>query len=377
MLKALPYTQLNTQTSTTVKIAFVCNEYPEARRGGQGVVIHDLARDLVAAGHHVRVIGIYDRPPYPADGYDTDGVFHRSLRKSTYPLAWIAARRQLYCALRNWAGGGEIDLIEAPLSRGLIAGFPALPVPVVVRVHGSSVCRSQAMGTPPPRWHRGLERRALARADACVSVSQFMADRVRAEFAYSRPISIIPNPVDVSPRQWQGADSQDIVFAGNRDRLKGLPELLLAWPTVRERFPEAELHLYGRRQGDCKLDGVVAHGHCPREEVLGHLSRARAAIFPSRFEAFGLVAAEAMACGCPTIAGRQGGGAEIGQTERDLLVTDCEPHAIASKICRLLGDPLLSSRLSTRGQQAVEAFTLDALRTRNCEFWESAVAEFS
>jgi glycosyltransferase involved in cell wall biosynthesis len=358
-----------------VKIAFVCNEYPESRRGGQGVVVHDLARALVQAGHEVRVIGIYDRPPTPEPGLDADGVFHRVIRRRRYPLAWVPARRQLFCELRNWALRGEVDLIEMPLSQGLAAGLGTLPVPVVLRLHGSSVCRAAALGLSPPRWHQALERRALERADACVAVSQFMADRVRAEFAYSGSISVLPNPVAVSPREWTGAGSQRVVFVGNRDALKGLPELLRAWPTVREQFPQTSLHLYGRRRLDCAGNGVIAHGHQPRMAVLGALSEAQVAIFPSRFEAFGLVAAEAMSGGCPTIVGRHGAGAEIGQHEKDLLVTDCTPDAIAASLCRLLRDSALSARLSENGRLATQALLLDRILPRNLKAWSEIVSK--
>ena len=335
-----------------MRIAFVCNEYPEARRGGQGVVVHDLAQALRAAGHEARIIGIYNRPPYP------DG---QHIRQGNFPFAWIPARRRLFCQLRNWAVTGEIDLIELPLSQGLAANWGPLPVPVVLRLHGSNVARAEALGVNPPRWHRQLEARTLARADAKVAVSQTMAD-------YAATDTIIPNPLAVTPVPWQGHDSRDIVFAGNLQAIKGLPELLAAWPTVHARHPDLTLHLYGRGQV-ADMPGVLAHGHIAREDLLQRFAAARLAVFPSRFEAFGLAAAEAMACGCPVLASPVL-AANLGRHDHDLFATT----DIADGILTLLDSPDRCQRLGGAAAESATRFCMDQVFPANLAFWEQVIA---
>lgn len=354
-----------------MKIAFVCNEYPEARRGGQGVVVHTLARGLVAAGHQSRVIGFYKQGNLQQDGVDADGVLRRNLPRSRYPLSWIPARRRLYRELRKWAESGEIDIIEMPLSQGLAAGWGPLPVPVVVRLHGSNVLRAHILHTRPPRWHRRLEHDTLARADAVVGVCQPIADYAKSVVGLP-PIPIIPNPIDFTAPQWQGLESRNVVFAGNLHPIKGLPELLEAWSDVHATHPDATLHLYGRGPVPALPAGVIAHGHVPQEELFAAFAKARCAVFPSRFEAFGLAALEAMACGCPTIAMRSW-GQHLGESPEDLLFSD----DIGSELAWLLEEDASCQRLSANAAQSAARFELPKILPQNLRFWEKCIADFA
>jgi glycosyltransferase involved in cell wall biosynthesis len=59
-------------------------------------------------------------------------------------------------------------------------------------------------------------------------------------------------------------------------------------------------------------DDVVVHGECDHEQKTDLLSRARALLFPIQWpEPFGLVMTEAMACGTPVVAWRNGSVPEV------------------------------------------------------------------
>ena len=157
-----------------------------------------------------------------------------------------------------------------------------------------------------------------------------------------------------------GAGIDDRVpLAGSVARLdtwKGFDDLLAAWPDVRRVRPDAEL--------------VVAGGPVPGKEDYAAGLRNRAASMPgvhwlglrsdipdvmadldvfvqvsSEPEPFGLVVVEALACGCPVVAGDQGGpleilGAEAARqvTPRGRLVPARDPLALAGAMVGLLPD---------------------------------------
>jgi len=77
-------------------------------------------------------------------------------------------------------------------------------------------------------------------------------------------------------------------------------------------------------------------------------------VCPSRFEGFGLVAAEAMACGKPVIASNTGGLPEIiDDRETGFLVQPEDPVAMAEALTELIDNPALREKLGAAGRRKV------------------------
>ena len=72
--------------------------------------------------------------------------------------------------------------------------------------------------------------------------------------------------------------------------------------------------IFGHDQGadDNADDGVLHLGYLDDPTLVAILRRARALIFPSRYEGFGLPLVEAMALGCPVVASDLPTAREIG-----------------------------------------------------------------
>jgi glycosyltransferase involved in cell wall biosynthesis len=84
-------------------------------------------------------------------------------------------------------------------------------------------------------------------------------------------------------------------------------------------------------------DGVIHAGYLPREEAVLLLRGARANLYPSLYEGFGLPVLEAMAAGTPVVTSNVSALPEVaGDTA--LLVDPYDPESIALAICSLLDD---------------------------------------
>jgi glycosyltransferase involved in cell wall biosynthesis len=94
-----------------------------------------------------------------------------------------------------------------------------------------------------------------------------------------------------------------------------------------------------------------------RAELAGHLRRATVLCGPATFECGPVLAnVEAMACGCPVVAGDSAGAAEgMIDGETGFLVPPDDVEATAAALDRVLGDPELRARLGGRGRRHVEA----------------------
>ena len=155
-------------------------------------------------------------------------------------------------------------------------------------------------------WVKRLESRAISRASAITAVSQYTANRATAVFR-SQGITPIPNGVDTkvfSPNDSTTPHSPfRLIFVGSLSRRKGADLLPVIMRTLGDDF---ELRYTG------EVRSFEAHGDIPSNMIpLGRLNGSEALVaayrdcdallFPTRLEGFGLVAAEAMACGLPVV----------------------------------------------------------------------------
>jgi glycosyltransferase involved in cell wall biosynthesis len=166
--------------------------------------------------------------------------------------------------------------------------------------------------------------------------------------------------------------------------------LARAWPSVVRRRPDARLHVFGKDGRTPELPSMKAHlvellgsdagtvtfhGHVPRADLKAALHRARAAVFPSYAESFGIAPFEAMGCGCPTIYTERGPGPEVVRDGIDgLLVEPDDPADIARAILALLEDDALAGRLSPAGRERVSSrFSIRVQLPINEAFFERLV----
>lgn len=353
-----------------------------------------LGRALAAKGHEVRVAGIYPMD-YPGGYQENDsGVDVWRLRIKEHRLSWIAARYSLYRTVRNWATAGEIDVVDAPDYQGLVAGWPGLDVPVVVRCNGSMTYFAYELDRPVKFSTRMIEKHALQRADYWTAASEHAARITQRVFGLKRGAdAILYNPVNVPEvvSEWSSRSSHDVVFTGTLLVKKGVLELAAAWNTIASSFPKAHLHFYGKDSRDkdgisirSRIEKVLTrgarrqtsfHGHVSREELYEVLERARVAVYPSMSETVGIAPLEAMACGCPTIYTKISVGPEIaGINGAALLVDPRDPTSITEAITRVLKEDSLARDLSIRGQERAESrFSLSTLVDENEAFFQSVI----
>jgi len=147
-----------------------------------------------------------------------------------------------------------------------------------------------------------------------------------------------------------------IGFAGQLIERKGLPNLMAAWTDLEHRDDRRDRKLViagdgplrrtieDWRAGLRRPEAVELRGHL--EDLVPFYHSLDALVLPSLAEGFGLVAAEAGACGVPVVATRASSLPEIvddGAT--GLLVPVDDAAALAAALERLLSDDGLAARL--------------------------------
>jgi glycosyltransferase involved in cell wall biosynthesis len=211
------------------------------------------------------------------------------------------------------------------------------------------------------RWTDYLEQQAH-HVDSFIAMSEFSRQK-HAEFGFTREMDVLPyflpdleaeSPVAVAGEP-PVHDRPFFLFVGRLERIKGLDEVIRAFP----RVTGADLLIAGDGDYAATLRALAAgnpHIHFLGRVDSGRLSRyyrqALALVVPSVcFETFGIILIEAFRQGTPVIARRLGPFPEIVEAAGSGDLFDTEDDLVTS-LRRFLADSERRERLGAQGREA-------------------------
>lgn len=352
----------------TLRIAFAVHDARPG--GGQDRYALELVNRL-SANHQVTLLA------RSADGLASPVTFHKiDTPNRPGPLrATVFARK-----VRRVLAGGAWDIVHTiggayPGATVITAQYCQAGWQEASRRWPSSLTR------PAERAYRALETHLALRHErraathpallAMIGVSQRTLGEWKAAYgANPRKTAVIPNAVDIG--RFQPGD------AGDRTTLKAelripdsAPLLLLVGALVRKGIETAlqslvhlgsESHLlaigagpHSRIRSLASRLGVAdrLRIRSPVSDIERYYRGCDLFLFPTRYEPFGMVIAEAWAAGLPVVCAGTAGALEWAKDGRDVLnvddPTDAEGFADAAR--RILTDRDLASRLASAGRE--------------------------
>ena len=299
---------------------------------------------------------------------------------------------------RRWRRIGELaaflrrdrpDVVVSLLSplTVLLASFLAGKRIAVMLNNQNPVCSAlhdpdyfQGHGFRSTLWP-SLLRTGYSRADLITVTSRGMGCELVRSFGI-RPerLRVIYNPVDCARVAREAEEDIDngpaepagakvLVTAGRLAYQKNYPLLLAAVKLVAARIP-VRLHILGTGAREGEVRRLIQEYGLERQVHLAgfqsnpwkYMRRADAFVLASRYEGFGNVVVEAMACGVPVVATRSDGTSEIIEHDvNGLLVDHHEPETLASAILRVIQNGEVSRRLVSQGRRRACDFSLQAV----------------
>ncbi len=122
-------------------------------------------------------------------------------------------------------------------------------------------------------------------------------------------LAVIYNPLPEFPESTSDCTNKIVVAAGRFVRQKGFDMLIDSWRIIAKKHPDWILKIYGNGNKEAFLDQISKNGNqesCILYDAVPNLSNKMSEgsvfAFSSRFEGFGMVITEAMACGLPPVA---------------------------------------------------------------------------
>jgi len=374
-------------------------EYPPHSTGGLGRHVQDLSEALAKRGEKVDVLA-----PGPENKTEkAEGVTIHWVEG--YPLAardfltWV-----LQGNLRLAEEGAKLlknhhfqvihahDWLVALAARSLKHSFQ---LPLIATVHATESGRNQGIYNDLQRYIHSVEWFLTFEAWKVIVCSQSMKNEVRDLFSLPEDkLQVVYNgvkPVSRLPRRtktkFAAADEDLVFFVGRLVREKGVQLLVEAAPQVLREHPGAKFVIAGSGPMEGQLREMVRQSGLEQKFYFtGYIDNATrnqlfasatAAVFPSLYEPFGIVALEAMACGTPVVVADTGGLGEIvSHGQNGLKFYPGNAPSLAGNLVRILKDRELQQKVREEAKNTLQTFDWDKVAAATIEIYQRVWQEY-
>ncbi len=206
-------------------------------------------------------------------------------------------------------------------------------------------------------------QKALHNADQILCVSNYTRNRlIREQNLNPEKLSLLPNTFDsnrftISSKpsylleRYKLKPEQPIILTVNRlvsqESYRGYDKIIEILPKIREVIPNVHYIIAGKGDDQPRLEKLIAQrrlqdcvtlaGFVPDSELCDHYNLCDVFAMPSKFEGFGIVFLEALACGKPILAGNQDGAVDaLNQGALGALVNPDNTQQIAQTLVEIL-----------------------------------------
>ncbi len=376
-----------------MKVLMVSWEYPPVVIGGLGRHVHHLSTALAAAGHEVVVLSRRPTGTDPSTHPSSDEIsedvrvvaaaqdphefsFGKDMMAWTLAMGHAMVRTGLSLKERSSDDPWRPDVVHAHdwlVAHPAVALSEFYDVPMVSTIHATEAGRHSGwVSGSLSRQVHAVESWLVRESDSLITCSASMCDEITELFGPGlAEITVIRNGIEAV--RWPFAKRRrhsgpaELLFVGRLEYEKGVHDAIAALPRIRRAHPGTTLTIAGegtqqawlveqaRKHRVLKATRFV--GRLDHDELLAALHRADAAVLPSHYEPFGLVALEAAAAGTPLVTSNIGGlGEAVINGETGMSCPPRDVTRLARAVGTVLADPAAAQR---RARAARERLTSD------------------
>lgn len=189
-----------------------------------------------------------------------------------------------------------------------------------------------------------------------------------AEWTELNNVNVIHNPLPFLPERQSDNSQKQVIAVGRYMPQKGFDRLIPAWAIVSKRHPDWILRIYGdgmRQQLQQQIDSLGISSTCILEHstpnIMDKYCESSIFVLSSRFEGFGMVIIEAMACGVPPVSFTCPCGPRdiISDGKDGLLVENGDIEGMAEKICYLIENDDIRKKMGKQARLDVDRFKIE------------------
>lgn len=208
-----------------------------------------------------------------------------------------------------------------------------------------------------------------------------LTEEDKAAWTELQNICVIPDPLSFIPMQLSSLTEKRVIAVGRYVYQKGFDLLLQAWAKIEKQFPDWEIAIFGegnsepykQQMEELGVDSSRCHLNGPTADIQKEYINSSIFAFSSRFEGFGMVLVEAMACGLPVVSFACPCGPKdiIKDGEDGMLVENGNVEAFATSLSQLMQNPSLCQSMSKAGKKNVRRFYMNQIAIQWMNLFES------
>lgn len=251
-----------------------------------------------------------------------------------------------------------------------------------------------------PKWlhwlrmkgYKFLMWQAHRKAAHVITPTEFVSDDVSKRYLFvNRKISFIHEasepPLPGKATEPEKPPAKFIMYTGSAFPHKNLERLISAFCLLKEQHEDLKLVLVGKREYHSKAlqrwakkqpcyEDIIFTGFIPDEELKWYYENARAYVFPSLSEGFGLPGLEAMVHGCPVVSSNYSCLPEVhGDAAHYFNPEDIQD--IATKIDEVISSEPLRKKLIAKGYENVKRFSWKTFASQHLSRFQSLLGDSS
>ena len=344
--------------------------------GGAETMCENLTYALIAMGHDVTVVSLYDDQTPIARRMEAAGVKILYLdKKLGLDLSMVPKLMKIMNQIRPDVVHSHLNVIKYTVAAAKLSGIRRC----IHTVH--NVAHEEAEGRVEKIISTVYFKLGL-------SIPVALSPEVRATIVSfyglkEAQVPMIYNGVDLGkclPKEnYSLAKPARLLHIGRFNAQKNHKGLLEAFAKIAESCPDCVLQLIGDgelREETQQLavtlgirDKVLFLGN--QTDIYPFLQEADIFLLPSVFEGMPMTIIEAMGTGLPIVASKVGGVPDMLEDGTSGLLVPCDPDAVAQSVLQLLEQEELRKKLGTNALQGSRIFGADHMACCYCDLYSN------